>query len=221
MTNPMGSAKVISLAAYQDKMQFPQIQEVEAYWEALRNGRDMPVRSEVDPRGLARVLEYAVVLERVAEGVARFRVAGQHLHELMGMDVRGMPFSAMIRAEDRAALAGWLAQVFDTPAKLRLTLSGERGIGRPALAGQMLILPLHDDFEQVSRALGAFVTDGKPGRLPRRFRIAQHRLSVLDKPRATAPEPAPAPGFAEGPARFAHEKGPDKRPALRLVDKDA
>lgn len=209
-------ARVVSLADYQDRMRYPALQEIEAYWEGLRQGGRLPGRAEVDPRGMARVLEHAFVLERVAPGVARFRVAGQHLHGLMGMDVRGMPFSAVFQAEARPPLADWLAQVFDTPARLRLTLSGVRGIGKPGIEGQMLILPLRDDFGQVNRALGAFATSGKAGRAPRRFRIVTHRISGLGvTPQRRRTD---QPGFAERPAPFAHEKGPDKRPALRLVD---
>ena len=54
----------------------------------------MPLRSEIDPRGLKGALEYCFVLERIAPGLARLRVAGSHLGDLMGMEVRGMPITA-------------------------------------------------------------------------------------------------------------------------------
>ncbi len=43
-------------------MSYPAIAQVDAYWEALRNGRLMPERAEVDPRGLECALEYAFIL---------------------------------------------------------------------------------------------------------------------------------------------------------------
>ena len=64
--------KIVPISGYRRDMRFPCISEVQAYWEALRDGRQVPCRSEVDPRGIERALEYTFVLERIAPGVARF-----------------------------------------------------------------------------------------------------------------------------------------------------
>ncbi|MEL6992372.1 MAG: PAS domain-containing protein, partial [Pseudomonadota bacterium] len=47
-----------------------------AYWNALRVNLDVPRRCDVDPRGIAGILSRTFILERVAPGLARFRVAG-------------------------------------------------------------------------------------------------------------------------------------------------
>ena len=75
---------------------FAMLAEVRGYWEGLRKGSDLPRRDEIDPRGIVGALENTFLLERVAPGVARFRLAGMQLHDLMGMDVRGMPLTALI-----------------------------------------------------------------------------------------------------------------------------
>ena len=58
----------------------------------------MPRRAEIDPRGIENALEYAFILERIAPGMARIRLAGIHLSDLMGMEVRGMPLTSFIDA---------------------------------------------------------------------------------------------------------------------------
>ena len=78
---------VISMFGYKCETQFPAINEVEAYWEGLRMGRTVPMRSEIDPRGIERALEFTFILERIAPGLARFRLSGMHLNDLLGMEV--------------------------------------------------------------------------------------------------------------------------------------
>ena len=53
--------------------------QMRAYWEGLRADRLVPQRAEVDPRGIERALEYAFILDRIAPGIGRFRLAGMHL----------------------------------------------------------------------------------------------------------------------------------------------
>ncbi len=160
-------------------MKFRYISEVRAYWEALRDGRDLPYRSEIDPRGLERALEYTFVLERVAPQVARFRLAGMHLNDLMGMEVRGMPMTSLFTPKARAEIAETLEQVFTGPRTADLILTGETGFGKPGLSGRLLILPLRSDLGDVSRALGCLMSEGPVGRAPRRFDIVDCALEAI------------------------------------------
>ncbi|WP_287013773.1 PAS domain-containing protein [Actibacterium sp.] len=215
-------AQVIALSEYRGTMRFPLVNEVEAYWEGLRAGRVLPDRAEVDPRGLERALDHVFILERVAPGIVRFRVAGSHLAGLMGMEISGMPLSALFTAAARPALAAHVQRLFDGPQTLRLTLSGE---GAHGLYGTMLLLPLRSETGAIGRALGCLVTEGGGARAPCRLRIDAARVKPLPPlPGFVTPAPAPATGFSEWPASFApqppatKEKGPrDRRPALRLV----
>ena len=83
----------------------PAIAEIRAYWESLRHDGQIPLRSDIDPRAIESALPHAFILERIAPQIARFRVAGQHLTQLMGSDARGMPLTAFFMAgsRDRAA----------------------------------------------------------------------------------------------------------------------
>ncbi|MEQ9259737.1 MAG: PAS domain-containing protein [Roseovarius sp.] len=197
------------------------LQPLVEYWTGLRRGADVPRRAEVDPRGIAPLLPHTFLLERIAPGLARFRLAGSDLAGLMGMDVRGMPLSAMLTPAARDALLGPLEQVFDEPAMLEMVLGAPGGPGKPELAARLVVLPLRGECGQVVRAIGALVTSGgRPGRAPRRFHIRSVALTnVLSLPLPASPsasplqnpEPLAFTDFREAPAR------PARPPYLRLV----
>lgn len=185
---------------------FPVVAEVRAYWEGLRNGHQVPQRAQIDPRGIERALEYAFILERIAPQVARFRLAGMHLNDLMGMEVRGMPLSAFFAPAARPQIGEAIERVFAGPAIVEMDLTAESGFGKPACNAALLILPLRSDLGDVTRALGCLVCEGPIGRTPRRFDRAELRLTALDAGRPTGPgatiAPIPARGFAEPAATF-------------------
>ncbi|PVA11597.1 PAS domain-containing protein [Pelagivirga sediminicola] len=198
-----------------------------AYWQRMRRGGDVPRRSDIDPRGIEALLTNAFIAERIAPGLARMRIAGSHLTDLMGMEVRGMPLSAFLVPAHRDALSLHLVRLFDEPAMVRLQLLSPGGIGAPELTGEMLILPLRSDLGDISRALGCIVTTGTPGRGPRRFDITQGRITPLEGAahvpqgagEAPPARPQAVPGFAEPQAPLERSAAPRKgeRPYLRLV----
>lgn len=211
---------VITMAGYVDAARFNAVQEVESYWEAIRAGRLVPRRSDIDPRGIERALEYAFILERVAPGIARMRIAGSHLSDLMGMEVRGMPLSAFMTPQGRNELGEILEEVFDSPARAVVDLHAERGIGKPEIAARLVLLPMKSDLGDISRVLGCLATNGEIGRAPRRFDITASQVTPLlgdfmrspeDDPRkertpettGTRSEPmAKYPGLQEPSARY-------------------
>lgn len=196
---------------------FRSLTEVEAYWEGLRVGGAVPRRADIDPRGIENALEYAFVLERIAPGLARLRIAGMHLNDLMGMEMRGMPISAMVLPNARAGFVRTLEAVMSRPAVARLTLSAQTGIGKPSLDGRMLLLPLLSDMGEITRVLGCVETHGQIGHAPRRFSVMQTDLRSLPgqgSRKALPPQRAEA-GFAEGQRRFGLRPG-----YLRLVKSD-
>lgn len=178
------------------------VSQMRAYWEGLRAGRDVPARAEVDPRGLDGTLEYAFILERVAPGMGRFRLAGMHLNDLMGMEVRGMPLTAMFAPEGRKHVADATEAVFSGPCIAELALSAETAVGKPPLSARMILLPMKSDMGDVTRILGCLVGEGQAiGRTPRRFVVeAAHVEPVrIGKPTpATAPAPVRPEAFGLG-----------------------
>ncbi|WP_187430738.1 hypothetical protein ROLI_020630 [Roseobacter fucihabitans] len=213
---------------------FAPLAQLEAYWEALRGNRLMPNRAEIDPRGIERALEYSFVIERIAPGIARLRIAGSHLSDLMGMEVRGMPLTSFITPGSRRQISDILEEVFETPATCSIQLRSEQGPGMPALEARMVLMPLKSDLGDVSRILGALVSVGDMGRSPRRFDvtrtavrpiIADSAKPLATKPKPAAPMPKPQaptmiPGFHEAKADFKSETPREKAPYLRLVKSD-
>ena len=86
--------KIVAMDRFASGRSLSPIRQVEAYWTALLTGDSVPMRSQIDPRGLENILEYTFILERIAPSLARFRLAGSHLNNLAGMEVRGMPLTA-------------------------------------------------------------------------------------------------------------------------------
>ncbi len=172
-TNDVSNSNVIPLMPRRSEILFPALREVEAYWSGLRDGRAMPARADVDPRGIQSALEYAFILERIAPGVARFRVAGMHLNDLMGMEVRGMPLTAMFVPEGRKQISAAVEAVCKTPQITTVTMTGERSIGRGPMDAQILLCPLKSDLGDATRILGCLQSKGNIGRQPRRFDIVK------------------------------------------------
>lgn len=150
---------------------FPQVQVVRAYWEALRRPGCLPRREDINPRGMASALEQVFLVEQVAPNHGRLRLAGMALTDLLGMDVRGMPITALLEPVARARLSEALGGLFRIEYLLDIWLEAERGIGRPPLFARMQLLPLIGSNGEPGLALGCLGMNGKIGRAPRRFTI--------------------------------------------------
>lgn len=216
-----GNGKVIQLERFLGGVSLSPLRQIEAYWTALRESGEIPVRSQIDPRGLSAALEYTFILERIAPGVARFRIAGQHLCRLAGMEVRGMPLTAFFTPASRNRTGALLERVFDAPSAAEVDLRAEPVRGNAGLTARMLMLPLRSDAGRIDRVLGGVMTSdrGAPKSTPLRFDIAGVEFRDIDAgpgpaPRAE-PEATEPPGFAESPAPL---KG---APYLRLVKTDS
>ncbi|MGY6635162.1 MAG: PAS domain-containing protein [Alkalilacustris sp.] len=202
------------------------LSSLRAYWEALRGDALVPRRSEVDPRGIERALGIAFLAERVAPEVARFRVAGMRINGLMGMEVRGMPLSAMFQPDGRETLGRALRRVFDGPAIAEVSLRGATGFMQPRLDGRMLLLPLRAEDGTVSRILGGLAVTGSIGTTPRRLEVTGLRILPLTVPAETdtmglAATDGRVSGLAEDPAAFVPAPPQHRgRPQLRVVRSD-
>ena len=228
------SHNVVNMTQHVSETGFTPLSQVEAYWEALRGTRLMPSRSEIDPRGIEQALEYAFIVERIAPGIARLRIAGSHLSDLMGMEVRGMPLTAFITPASRRQLSDTLEEVFETPATCTIMLHSEKGPGMPPLDARLILMPLKSDLGDVSRILGALVRLATWGavhgalmlprpRCARSCRISLCRCCAATGAQKPLPAPKPTvkvPGFAEAKGGFRTVTPRSDAPYLRLVKSD-
>lgn len=218
---------------HQTKRDVSALSEMRGYWESLRSGRLVPLRSEIDPREISGALEYGFILERLQPGAVRFRLAGMHLCDLMGMEVRGMPLRSFISPTSRARFSATLERVFTQPEIQEYTLISDDTNGAQ-LKARLLVLPLKSDGGKVDRAIGCLTTEGVVGLAPRRFRVLETRVTSLINGTHTssiapseeldrlAPRVA---GFAEQQETFKPAPLPDAerttgKPHLRLVVTD-
>jgi len=214
------------------KISDPVLQDLVDYWERLRDGGEVPYRSEIDPRQFEYALEDMFILEDLGNGNVRIRLAGMHLCELMGMELRGMSVRALMRPEHRNAFDGALSQVLRDPAVGCFDLIAFTPTGRK-LRAAMILLPLRNDFGDVARILGCLRVHGDVAEGgPLRFAIEEAQLRQVPV-RQNDPETRQAlPGFAEPQASFepeppklrtieggAAKPGQRRRNHLRLVDK--
>ncbi len=212
---PSRPENVIPFGTYHTAMTQPILAQIRDYWEELRAGRLMPLRSEVDPRDMSSFLEMCFVLERSALSDPRFRLAGMSINDMMGMEVRGMPLRSIIVPDARAAFDIQIDAVFDTPEIQEYKLISDPG-SAPRLTGNLLVLPLKGEGEETNRAIGCLVTEGVIGPKPRRFRVSQlQRTSLVsglvDVDHVSA---VPVTGFAETQTPF---KSNDTKAYLRVV----
>lgn len=194
-----------------DAARFAASSEVRTYWEALRDDQDLPRLEQINPRGMAGALHQVFMVERIAAGVARFRVAGMDINDVMGMEVRGMPLSALFDPAARARLAELLEKVVAARTIVEVDLEADRGIGRPALRARLLMLPVQGAAGEADLVLGCLAMAGQIGRTPRRFVIARACEHSIDRPAPqrlplAVPDSGTRTAFAPLPVSLVHER---------------
>lgn len=156
------------------------LQEMKSYWSKLPRFAGVPKRSDVDPSAMGTLLEDSFILERVAPGVARVRVAGQNITKLIGVEPRGLPITSFFLPKARSAISGHIEMAFNGPNIVELSLESPKGHGQPKLDGKMLLLPLRDDEGSIARVIGVFVMSGRRGVGARRFELALKQPPRID-----------------------------------------
>ncbi|WP_050927688.1 PAS domain-containing protein [Aestuariivita boseongensis] len=203
------SENIIPLDRFRLGQKVNPLRMVEGYWSALRTGNDLPKRSQINPRGLVDVLEHVFILERIAPGVARFRIAGSDWTQLAGMEVRGMPISSFFRSTGRQDMTSAVEACLDTPAIIEADLKARSLQRAPDVPGRMVLLPMLCDMGRVSRILGAIKMAGPLASDAYRMELGETSIKPVFQSTYTAPAPNRA--FAEAPAPF------ERQPRIKLV----
>lgn len=184
------------------------------YWSRLRQGRDVPDQTEIDPRAISRLLPYVFILD--AENPARpiYRLAGTALCERLGFELKGTGFLTHWEAHSSVALGSLLQQALWLKQPVCLT-----SIGATADCGMVeletILLPIKFGESGPTRFLGMIQIMSDVTQLrgrPIAFqRLAASEIIREDEPRPyqnnNPPPPPPPPAYRTHP----------KAPHLRLV----
>ena len=125
------------------------------YWNALRNGRPVPRRSDVDPAHLRAVLAHVLLLDRLSPDQTVFRLAGTAVCQAFGRELRDHSFLSLWDATHRGLIASALSVTHAKAAPILLRCRGH-ALGQPAQRGEWLMLPLVDDGGQAVKLLASF-----------------------------------------------------------------
>lgn len=147
---------------------FPVVAKACAHWTSLRTRRALPKRTAIDPSALADALPHIFLAEYISPRVVRLRLCGHALEDMMGMDLRGMPLTALFTAGARDDVMAALEQV-GRGARATLVLQAEPGFGQPDMVAQLALMPLTDDEGRITHVMGVIERHGEIGRRPRRF----------------------------------------------------
>jgi hypothetical protein len=191
------------------------------YWNAMRAGRPAPLRSEIQPGDIKRLLPHVFILEREDAQTYRFRLAGTGLCGVYGMEFRNHNLLSMWQEECHASLSHALSEVTKNASVSIVEYTAATNDRREATF-EMILLPLAQDNGAITRVLGAAVpVDEFPWIGDHLFaRQWIDRLQILDPERMPKRERA-----AEAARRIIREKPPvmaahisslaNRRPPLR------
>ena len=88
-SNDPGAKPIEALLARHNRQDRPALAEIEAHWREIKaRSLHLPHRADLDPSRIAGALPHAFVLERAAPGVARLRIVGRALSNLLGTEAR-------------------------------------------------------------------------------------------------------------------------------------
>jgi hypothetical protein len=184
------------------------------YWSRIRNGRDVPDQTDIDPRAVKRMLSHIFILDAVNPGRPTYRLAGTGLCERFGMELKGTGFLAHWEGQSGVALGSLLKQAQKTLQPICLS-----SIGATADCGMVeletVLAPISFNGGEPTRFLGMtqILTDvmqlgGRP--------IAFQRLIASQLIRENEPIPAfTAPPPPPPPAQILRNHS--RAPHLRLV----
>lgn len=196
----------------------PVIGDVMAYWGSLRAaaGGDIPARAAVDPKAIGPHLGQVFIAALTTPRVARLRIVGAGIADLMGLDPRGMALCALFTQPAREDLREAFAQVA-TGARVILPLQSEPLSGQPRLSAVMALMPLRGADGAVNQILGVIGVNGNPGAFARKLGLAAPRIIGGAAGAPAAPPPRPEPAMSEPATSEPAPLLPDRATATRAT----
>lgn len=145
--------------------------DLERNWREMCGNALRPTHAGLNPQKMERSLPYTFILKRHAPGQAQLRVAGQKMHEFFNVSLADMNFADLFEPKCRDTATELMETAFTLPAIVSFSLVAKRSFGRRPVRAQINLLPMRDPKGDISRVLGAVVTDGTACPHPLRFEI--------------------------------------------------
>lgn len=128
------------------------------HWSSLKTGDSAPAFSDIDPRALKFALPDLFILERHAQAVFSFRLAGTRMCQRFGRELRDHDFVRLFPAAQHGALLVELGRALQTGEPVVLTARAAT-LNDDSTEAELVLLPLADASGNVVRILGALLPD--------------------------------------------------------------
>ena len=135
--------------------------ELFAYWNRIRGSEPAPRRSDIEPGDIRRVLPDTFILEVIAAGNHRVRLAGTRMCSLYGREIKGSNFLDLWSDEDRATIAGAAERVSEDAAGVVIEVDLFSARDR-SVTCEFLLLPLRHGVTSHDRILGSCAVHRRP-----------------------------------------------------------
>lgn len=189
----------------------PETRALHDYWQALRAGRTIPLRNQIDPRAMNCSASSLFIIEMMPDGAQRFRLAGSALTDVVGAELRGLSSRALMEPASREEFAAMVSETLIEPA---VCYARVHPAASPQETWELLMLPLEGSSGETDRLIGILVPVAG---LPRRTEGTRFVIDAVDVRPIDTPL-AEAAGFAEAPAPFAPAPGGSQRPRLTAIE---
>ncbi|WP_137153522.1 PAS domain-containing protein [Rhizobium sp. FKL33] len=161
------------------------------YFNRIRGKDDAPLRRDVNPSDIPRLLPDIFMLEAVDNRWFRFRLAGTRLCAALGQEARGQEFGLVWTIDDRRRMT--LAAQSVLANKLPFIIEAhDANTGEEV---ELLLLPMRSSETECDRLIGVFsrADPDRPLRMGMELMVEKMRFLTPDRPDPTEPEERPAP----------------------------
>lgn len=160
--------------------EFGIISGVRAYWEALRQPKDIPSRNQLSPRGISHALENVFLIELDENDIARIRISGSKVNAIIGEDSTGMPVHTMFLTPAIKELELALAELFGKPSIVRMNLVGKNPNGDTSHFAKLEFMPLRNQEGQIRLALGVIESEAPVASPVLRYEITSLNYTPIE-----------------------------------------
>jgi len=134
--------------------------ELFQYWDRLRDKRQAPKRTDIEPADIKSLLADTFILEKDGRGEAIFRLAGTRLCAVFGRELKGFALASLWAFKDQRLIARLAHSAFHARSVVVVAFEGRSQNGRTN-PFELLLLPL-DSGEESPRTLGIASAGEKP-----------------------------------------------------------